>query len=92
MGVGLLVAACSPAQTATTGAATAHGTAQPSASSTADCDSITTCYTPQQLKTAYGVQPLLQRPGDPGAVFNGNSGARGTIGPIDPHLQEGAGP
>jgi subtilase family serine protease len=61
MGVGLLVAACSPAQTATTGATAAHGTDQSSASSTADCDSITTCYTPQQLETAYGVQPLLRR-------------------------------
>jgi subtilase family serine protease len=67
---GLLVAACSPAQTATTGAATgtaaAHGTARPSparlpARPPADCDSIATCYTPQQLETAYGVQPLLHR-------------------------------
>src|ERR1051326_4798078 len=38
------------------------------------------------------VQPFFQRPGDPGAVFDGNSGARCSIGPIDPHLQEGAGP
>lgn len=30
-------------------------------SGTADCDSVTTCYTPQQLEVAYGVQPLLQR-------------------------------
>jgi subtilase family serine protease len=28
---------------------------------TADCNSMTTCYTPQQLEVAYGVQPLLQR-------------------------------
>lgn len=28
---------------------------------TADCTSATTCYTPQQLEVAYGVQPLLQR-------------------------------
>jgi subtilase family serine protease len=34
-------------------AAATHGTA--------DCDSVTTCYTPQQLEVAYGVQPLLQR-------------------------------
>jgi subtilase family serine protease len=65
--IGLLVAACGQAQTAATGAATAHGTARPSSSasppprSTADCESITTCYTPQQLETAYGVQPLLRR-------------------------------
>jgi subtilase family serine protease len=66
---GLLVAACGPAHTAVTGAATstavAHGTAKPSSSaspsprSTADC--TTTCYTPQQLEVAYGVQPLLRR-------------------------------
>ena len=28
---------------------------------TADCISVATCYTPQQLEVAYGVQPLLQR-------------------------------
>jgi subtilase family serine protease len=28
---------------------------------TADCNSVTTCYTPQQLEVAYGVRPLLQR-------------------------------
>ena len=63
---GLLVAACAPAQTTSTGAPTAHGTATPSSSasppprtSTADC--TTTCYTPQQLEAAYGVQPLLRR-------------------------------
>ena len=69
MAIGLLVAACGPAQTSATGtatgAATAHGTATPSSSaspiprSTADC--TTTCYTPQQLEVAYGVQPLLRR-------------------------------
>src|SRR4029077_765645 len=62
---GLLVAACGSAQTAATGTATAHRTATPSSSasppprSTADC--TTTCYTPQQLEVAYGVQPLLRR-------------------------------
>jgi subtilase family serine protease len=66
MAIGLLVAACGPAQTAATGAA-AHGTAKPSSSaspppgSTADCASVATCYTPQQIEVAYGVQPLLQR-------------------------------
>jgi subtilase family serine protease len=65
--IGLLAAACGPAQTAATGAATGRGTAHPSPSaspspsSTADCDSTATCYTPQQLEVAYGVQPLLQR-------------------------------
>src|SRR6516165_3324454 len=31
------------------------------ASGTADCISVATCYTPQQLEVAYGVQPLLRR-------------------------------
>src|SRR6266700_4482051 len=67
MGIGLLVAAGGQAQAAATGAATAHGTARPSSSaspppsSTADCASVATCYTPQQLEAAYGVQPLLAR-------------------------------
>jgi subtilase family serine protease len=61
MATGLLVTACSSAPATTTGATTAHRTAKPPASSTADCESITTCYTPQQLETAYGVKPLLQR-------------------------------
>ena len=39
---------------------TERPTCRPPAASTADCD-YTTCYTPQQLETAYGVQPLLQR-------------------------------
>jgi subtilase family serine protease len=30
-------------------------------SGTADCNSVTTCYTPQQLEVAYGIQPLLRR-------------------------------
>jgi subtilase family serine protease len=63
----LVVAACGPAQTAATGAGAAHGTARPSlpasrpATSTADCASAATCYAPQQLEAAYGVQPLLER-------------------------------
>ena len=65
--VGLLVAACSPGQTAATGTPAAHATAKPSSSvspsagSAADCDSVATCYTPQQLEVAYGVAPLLRR-------------------------------
>jgi subtilase family serine protease len=39
------------------GTATAGGTA---ASGTGDCDSITTCFTPAQLRTAYGIQPLAE--------------------------------
>src|SRR6266853_6788379 len=58
----LLATACSPAQT---GAASSSGPArQPTApppNSTADCTSLTTCYTPQQLQVAYGIKPLLRR-------------------------------
>ena len=65
----LLATACSPAQT---GAASSGGPArQPAApppspaapppGSTADCNSLTTCYTPQQLQVAYGIKPLLDR-------------------------------
>jgi subtilase family serine protease len=57
----LLATACSPAQT---GVASSGGPArQPAAppSSTADCNSLTTCYTPQQLQVAYGIKPLLRR-------------------------------
>ena len=35
--------------------------AGPTSSGPADCDSVATCYTPQHLEVAYGVQPLLQR-------------------------------
>jgi subtilase family serine protease len=71
--IGLLVAACGPAHTAATGAATGtatpRGTAEPPSSaspppsSTGDqgCESVTTCYTPQQLQAAYGIRPLLAR-------------------------------
>jgi subtilase family serine protease len=60
--------ACATALTLTVGITTLAG-ASPSSvmgvqaasrSGTADCDSIATCYTPQQLEVAYGVQPLLQ--------------------------------
>ena len=50
---GLLLAACtaSPAVSTTASAQPAGGTA--------DCDSVTTCYTPQQIQVAYGIKPLL---------------------------------
>ncbi|GAB3961384.1 hypothetical protein GCM10029978_013550 [Actinoallomurus acanthiterrae] len=42
------------------------GAARPVSASPPDdvataCDSLTTCYTPQQLRAAYGIQPLLDR-------------------------------
>jgi subtilase family serine protease len=48
---GLLLAAGS------SGAAHASTTA----SGTGDCDSVTTCYTPGQLRVAYGIEPLIGR-------------------------------
>jgi len=68
MAIGLLlVAACGSAHTASDATATAAAAAATGASSTtsggstADCDSVTTCYTPQQLQMAYGIKPLLDR-------------------------------
>ena len=43
------------------GSSTEEGLQAGTTSGTADCESVTTCYTPQQLEVAYGVQPLLQR-------------------------------
>ena len=67
---GLLIAAAGPTQAASAAGpakpASAAGPAKPasgagSVGSTADCDSLTTCYTPQELQVAYGVKPLLDR-------------------------------
>jgi subtilase family serine protease len=59
---GLLTAACGSAQTtlASSSGPARQPTAAPS-SSTADCVSLATCYTPQQLQVAYGIKPLLDR-------------------------------
>lgn len=47
---------------ATTGDRTAQAVAAAPPESTAtDCDSLATCYTPWQLREAYGIQPLLDR-------------------------------
>ena len=35
--------------------------ASTAASGTGDCDSVTTCYTPDQIRVAYGIQPLTDR-------------------------------
>jgi subtilase family serine protease len=72
----LLAAACSPAQgsrpasggpaarpavpPASSTAASAGPVASPAGPAT-DCDSVATCYTPQQLQVAYGIKPLLDR-------------------------------
>src|SRR6266568_4413273 len=57
----LLATACSPAQTGAASSGPARQPTPPPPSSTADCNSVTTCYTPQQLQVAYGIKPLLDR-------------------------------
>jgi subtilase family serine protease len=65
----LLATACGMAQTGVAGSGKpasqpAGGPSGPSAgqlSSTGGCDSLDTCYTPQQLQVAYGIKPLLDR-------------------------------
>jgi len=54
---GMLAAGGSLAAAAST---TATASVRP-AGGTADCDSLTTCYTPRQLQVAYGLRPLLAR-------------------------------
>ncbi len=59
----LITAACGSGPTR---AASGAGSAMPASSpggigSTADCNSLATCYTPQELQVAYGVKPLLDR-------------------------------
>ncbi|HET6187744.1 MAG TPA: S53 family peptidase, partial [Trebonia sp.] len=57
--------------------ASASSTGSPSGGSTTDCDSVATCYTPQQLQVAYGIKPLLDR---------GINGQGGTV--VLPELAE----
>jgi subtilase family serine protease len=58
----LLATACGPARTGpASSAGPARQPAAPPPGSTADCNSLTTCYTPQQLRVAYGIKPLLDR-------------------------------
>ena len=44
-----------------TGGATAAATARPAGAAAADCPGSFPCYTPRQLRVAYGIQPLLDR-------------------------------
>jgi subtilase family serine protease len=55
---GLLVAGWSSAEAIPTASFSSPGLLS---GGTADCDSVTTCYTPHQLQVAYGVKPLLDR-------------------------------
>jgi subtilase family serine protease len=54
---GLLLAACTASPAVRTAAAAQLASGPPGG--TADCNSVTTCYTPQQLQVAYGIKPLL---------------------------------
>jgi subtilase family serine protease len=54
-------ASASSTATAAAGASPTASSASPAGGSTADCHTVTTCYTPQQLQVAYGVRPLLDR-------------------------------
>jgi subtilase family serine protease len=62
---GLILAGCAstPAGRPASGApaSPAGPSAGASAGATADCDSVTTCYTPGQIQVAYGIRPLLDR-------------------------------
>jgi hypothetical protein len=61
--VGLLVSGCGRSSSMTSSSQAQQKTqaspSGPSATGTGECDSVTSCYTPRQLETAYGIQPLL---------------------------------
>ena len=50
-----------PAGSTGTGGATAPATASPPGAGAAECLGSQPCYTPRQLRVAYGIQPLLDR-------------------------------
>jgi subtilase family serine protease len=49
-----------PALAGTAAPASAAAVGSTAASGTGDCDSITSCFTPAQLRAAYGIQPLTE--------------------------------
>jgi subtilase family serine protease len=56
-----VAAACALAAVAGAGPVTAASAPVQRSGGTADCDSVTTCYTPEQVRVAYGIQPLTRR-------------------------------
>ena len=50
-----------PVGSTRTGSATAPARASPAGAAAADCPGSFPCYTPRQLRVAYGIQPLLDR-------------------------------
>jgi subtilase family serine protease len=55
----LLLAACTSGPAVRSSVTTTS--ARQIAGGSGDCDSLTTCYTPHQIRVAYGIQPLLDR-------------------------------
>jgi subtilase family serine protease len=53
--------ASTPASASTPVSASTPASASTLASGTGDCDSVAACYTPGQIRAAYGVQPLTAR-------------------------------
>jgi subtilase family serine protease len=47
--------------TAPTRAPAGHQSSTAASSGPLDCDSVSTCYTPEQIEAAYGIRPLLRR-------------------------------
>jgi subtilase family serine protease len=58
---GLLVAGCASAPSDRPASAPPAPAPAGPARATADCNSVTTCYTPGQIQVAYGIRPLLDR-------------------------------
>ena len=59
LGMATVAAACIVAVATVPDAAGASAPAGPANTSTADCNSLTSCYSPRQLEEAYGILPLL---------------------------------
>jgi subtilase family serine protease len=60
-GVGSSVPAAASTTLPSTGAARTTTAAGATATGTGDCDSVATCYTPEQIRVAYGLQSLTER-------------------------------
>jgi subtilase family serine protease len=58
---GLLAGGCSSAASSTASKSSAPPSGSPAAGLAADCRNLGTCYAPQPLRAAYGIQPLLDR-------------------------------
>jgi subtilase family serine protease len=59
LAAGIALAGIVAASSVSSPPAAASASATPANSATADCSSLTSCYTPRQLEVAYGILPLL---------------------------------